>query len=128
MPGPSAPRDTGGPSSPHDRTQAPAAAATVPSAPAHGQPPGTVRSVPNGAPAAREHRPERLALSREAVPDPRTRRLQVALARRGFYRGPLNGVASLRTAQAIRAYQVALGDAPSGALTQTEIVRLLNNW
>jgi peptidoglycan hydrolase-like protein with peptidoglycan-binding domain len=76
----------------------------------------------------REHQPERMAPSREAVPDARTRRLQAALAFRGFYRGPLNGVASLRTVQAIRAFQATLGCPPTGALTQTEIVRLLNNW
>jgi hypothetical protein len=126
-PEPAAPFDAGGPSSPHDLSQAPPSAATVPAASAHGRPPAAVWSVPGGAPPAREHKPERIP-SREAVPDPRTRRLQAALAFRGFYRGPLNGVASPRTLRAIRAYQAALGDPPTGALTQTEIVRLLNNW
>jgi hypothetical protein len=78
--------------------------------------------------AAQERATERKARSPEGVPDARTRRLQVALARRGFYRGPLDGLATVHTAQAIHAFQAALGDPPSGTLTQTEIVRLLNNW
>jgi peptidoglycan hydrolase-like protein with peptidoglycan-binding domain len=57
----------------------------------------------------------------------RVRRLQAALTRRGFYHGPLDGIADARTVQAILAYQISVGDPPSGTLTQTEIIRMLNN-
>jgi hypothetical protein len=58
----------------------------------------------------------------------RTSRVQEALARRGFYHGQIDGVASLRTTAAIRAFQTSLGDSPSGGLTQIEVVKLLNAW
>jgi peptidoglycan hydrolase-like protein with peptidoglycan-binding domain len=57
----------------------------------------------------------------------RVRRLQAALTRHGFYHGPLDGIADSRTVQAILAYQISVGDPPSGTLTQTEIIRMLNN-
>jgi peptidoglycan hydrolase-like protein with peptidoglycan-binding domain len=78
-----------------------------------------------------ERTPERrVARSYPSTPtgDERTRRLQIALAHHGFYGGTLNGVADFRTVEAIRAFQASLGDRASGTLTQTEIVRLLNNW
>jgi Putative peptidoglycan binding domain len=140
-PAPSAPHDSGGPhdsgaphdsaaaSSPHDVTEtAPPPAATVPARPAHNQPPASVPAGSGNARAAHQRPPERVARSPEAIPDARIRRLQAALALRGFYRGPLDGAASLGTLQAIRAFQAAVGDPPTGGLTQTEIVRLLNNW
>jgi hypothetical protein len=58
--------------------------------------------------------------------NPRTARIQAALARHHAYAGPINGLSDARTQAAIRAYQVSLGDPPSGALTRPEIVRLLN--
>ena len=58
----------------------------------------------------------------------RTRRLQTALTRRRFYSGPLDGVTGAQTYRAILSYQVSIGDRPTGALTGTEIVRLLNSW
>jgi hypothetical protein len=64
----------------------------------------------------------------ETRADSRTSRIQEALARRGLYRGPIDGVASSRTAAAIRAFQVSLGDSPSGGLTRLEVVKLLNTW
>jgi peptidoglycan hydrolase-like protein with peptidoglycan-binding domain len=64
----------------------------------------------------------------EAHADSRTSRIQEALARRGFYRGPTDGVASPRTKAAIRAFQTSLGDSPSGGLTRIEVVKLLNAW
>jgi peptidoglycan hydrolase-like protein with peptidoglycan-binding domain len=60
--------------------------------------------------------------------DERIRRQQAALTRHGFYNGPLDGVADNRTVQAIRSFQISLGDRATGSLTQTEIIRLLNNW
>jgi peptidoglycan hydrolase-like protein with peptidoglycan-binding domain len=60
--------------------------------------------------------------------DSRTSRIQEALARRGFYHGPVDGVSSGRTASAIRAFQTSLGDSPTGGLTQLEVVKLLNPW
>ena len=58
----------------------------------------------------------------------RTRRLQAALTRRRFYSGRLDGVTGAETYRAILSYQVSIGDRPTGALTKTEIVRLLNGW
>jgi len=58
--------------------------------------------------------------------DPRTGRIQVALARRGLYGGQVNGVADAGTTEAVRAFQRALGDPPNGVLTQIQIVKLLN--
>ncbi|MEA2769204.1 MAG: hypothetical protein QOD93_2166 [Acetobacteraceae bacterium] len=115
---------------------APPSGAPVSAAPAgdHVPPPAASTATVSGGSrsaqerAAQEQAAERKARSPEGVPDARTRRLQVALARRGFYRGPLDGLATVRTAQAIHAFQAALGDPPNGTLTQTEIVRLLNNW
>jgi hypothetical protein len=57
----------------------------------------------------------------------RVRRLQLALTKHGLYGGPLDGVANARTLQAILSYQISIGDPPSGTLTQTEIVRMLDN-
>jgi peptidoglycan hydrolase-like protein with peptidoglycan-binding domain len=91
-------------------------------------------TVPSARIAAHSARSSQAALAeRDARPlearlDDRIWRLQAALARRGFYRGPLDGLASPRTIQAIRGYQLSLRDPPSGVLTQIEIVRLLNNW
>jgi len=62
------------------------------------------------------------------VPDARTARLQAALARLGLYEGLPDGIADAKTLRAVRAFQAASGDAPTGALTRSEIVKLLNNW
>jgi hypothetical protein len=59
--------------------------------------------------------------------DGRIRRLQILLSRRGIYSGPLNGVADDRTTRAIRAYQSVIGDPMTGTITESEVVRLLNN-
>jgi peptidoglycan hydrolase-like protein with peptidoglycan-binding domain len=118
------------PSSLHDRSAgagsarrpaAPAAEADKPAAPSA----RFAYDDPRSSPAAV---PEQEAPPPEARADDRIWRLQAALARRGFYRGPLDGLASPRTVQAIRGYQLSLRDPPSGVLTQIEIVRLLNNW
>jgi localization factor PodJL len=60
--------------------------------------------------------------------DGRMSRIQEALARRGFYHGPADGVANPRTTSAIRAFQTSLGDTPTGGLTQIQVVKLLNAW
>jgi hypothetical protein len=64
----------------------------------------------------------------QAHADNRTTRIQEALARRGFYHGPADGVSTPRTISAIRAFQSSLGDSPTGGLTQIEVVKLLNVW
>jgi hypothetical protein len=56
----------------------------------------------------------------------RVARLQNALAAQGVYSGPTDGVLNDRTQTAIRTYQSHLGEAPTGVLTQTQIIRLLN--
>jgi hypothetical protein len=124
----------------------PAAIAVATLAPAV-SPPGTV--LP-GAPADKDEmaeaatpgsppiQPPEVTQTAKTAPDAKTarvrptgedrvRRLQAALTRRGFYHGPLDGIADARTVQAILAYQISVGDPPSGTLTQTEIIRMLNN-
>ena len=59
-------------------------------------------------------------------PDTRTRRLQAALARQGFYRGPADGRPGAPTQGAVRQFQRSLGAAETGEMTQSEIIRLLN--
>ena len=66
------------------------------------------------------------AVQRATRPDRKTSRIQAALARGGFYRGPINGRLDTRTKHAIRAFQKRIGDAPSGVLTQIQIAKLLN--
>lgn len=69
-------------------------------------------------------------MSRTTAPpgDSRTSRIQEALAQRGFYHGPIDGVEGLGTTAAIRAFQVSLGDSPSGGLSRIEVVKLLSAW
>lgn len=57
---------------------------------------------------------------------PRILRLQKALARAGCYTGLLNGQPDDATVEGTRMFQRRLGDAPTGVLTSTEIVQLLN--
>jgi Putative peptidoglycan binding domain/Caspase domain len=114
----------------HDSTSvAPQVPAVAPPAPA----PAAARPSPPPQPPRPAERPPERRVVRARPPaftngDERTRRLQIALAHRGFYGGPIDGGADAGTEQAIRAYQSSLGDRQSGTLTQTEIVRLLNNW
>ena len=61
------------------------------------------------------------------LPDDGVRRLQAALARRGFYRGPVDGLFQTRTLGATRSFQASLGDSANGVLTQAEIVELLRD-
>jgi hypothetical protein len=89
-------------------------------------PPGAPAIQPPGTPQVKTPPDAKTARTKPAGED-RIRRLQAALARHGFYHGPLDGVADSRTVQAILAYQISIGDPPSGTLTQTEIIRMLNN-
>jgi hypothetical protein len=73
----------------------------------------TISIVPRSKPAAPEARPRDL-------------RIQVALASLGFYAGPPSGRLDTRTRHAIRMFQTKLGARPSGVLTPTQIVELLN--
>jgi hypothetical protein len=57
----------------------------------------------------------------------RFKRLQSALRDHGVYSGPSDGTMSTRTIMAIRAYQVSIGQPPSGALTGPEVIQLLNS-
>ncbi len=66
--------------------------------------------------------------SRPTVADSRIIRIQEALARRGFYHGPIDGVRGSRTRAAIHAFQIALGDPPFPGLTRIEVVKLLSGW
>jgi hypothetical protein len=79
-------------------------------------------------PARSTLRPKALNGSTRTFRDGRTSRIQEALARRGLYRGPVDGISNARTARAIRAFQVSLGDPPTGGLTRVQIIRLLNTW
>jgi Putative peptidoglycan binding domain len=101
----------------------PAAPATTTVAAANPAPPPQQASAsqPPPRPAPPSHIPQ-------AHADSRTSRIQEALARRGFYHGPVDGVSTPRTVSAIRAFQVSLGDSPTGGLTQIEVVKLLNVW
>ncbi|NLS07997.1 hypothetical protein HGP14_32795 [Rhizobium sp. P32RR-XVIII] len=63
---------------------------------------------------------------RASRPDQKASRIQAALARGGFYGGPINGRLDARTKHAIRAFQRRIGDAPSGVLTRIQIAKLLN--
>jgi hypothetical protein len=134
---------------------APAITATAPPAPAPtppalaiAAPPPPALSTPTQPPAgaAKEPEPEEKLATAAPVPmrltprpkalsgsprifvDGRTSRIQEALARRGLYHGPVNGMPNARTARAIRAFQVSLGDRPTGGLTRIQIIRLLNTW
>jgi hypothetical protein len=80
-----------------------------------------VPAYPTSQPAA----PNR---STSGFSDSRTSRIQQALARRGFYRGPVDGIASSRTTSAVRRFQASLGDPPTGGLTQMQVIKLLNAW
>ncbi len=125
-------------------SEPPASASAGPPSPASLVPPA---STPSGPPppavagADRNHvaagsAPARIS-TYDRLPSPpastfaprndRIRRLQVLLARHGIYRGEFNGRADDATTRAIRAYQYTLGDAMTGVMTQSEIVRLLNN-
>jgi hypothetical protein len=118
------------PSSDHDLNAGAASTrrAPAPAAAADNRAASPARIAPDSPRSSRTPAPEREAPPLEAQPDGRILRLQAALARRGLYPGPLDGLASLRTVQAIRGYQASLRDPPTGVLTQIEIVRLLNNW
>ena len=100
---------------------APTAPTTAPSADAAPPAPGDAGTAPTQQGNAKTARPR-------PAGDERTRRLQAALTRHKLYSGPLDGVTDARTIQAILSYQISIGDPPTGTLTQTEIVRLLNNW
>jgi hypothetical protein len=80
------------------------------------------------APQIEKKAPDTKTARAKPVGEERLRRLQAALTRHGFYSGPLDGVADARTVQAILSYQISVGDPPTGTLTQTEIIRMLNNW
>lgn len=101
----------------------PAAPATATMAAANPAPPPQEASAsqPPPRPAPPSHVPQ-------AHADSRTSRIQEALMRRGFYHGPVDGVSTPRTVSAIRAFQISLGDSPTGGLTQIEVVKLLNVW
>jgi peptidoglycan hydrolase-like protein with peptidoglycan-binding domain len=96
-------------------------------------PAAPVAPATKASPSAKSHPPPpqpRASRSRPipaSIANERTRRLQIALARHGFYAGPLNGVADGSTESAIRAYQASLGDPATGRLSPTEIVHLLDN-
>jgi len=75
---------------------------------------------PNAAP-----QPPARARSTEAPGSGRIKRLQTALARTG-YAGPIDGRLNGPTVAAIRAFQRSLGNPETGALSQTELVHLLN--
>ena len=57
----------------------------------------------------------------------RTARIHTALARRGTYLGPIDGKYAPAVAEAVRSFQRQLGDLPTGVLTRSEIVQLLNS-
>lgn len=56
----------------------------------------------------------------------RIERLQAALARKDFYHGPVDGRLSPYTQRGVRLFQRSLHAPETGALTQAEIIRLLN--
>lgn len=103
--------------------------ATVP--PADGNHPAQA-ATSNSPPARREARRARLASAngRTAAARPaargRVERLQIALARKDFYHGPVDGRASPYTERGVRLFQHSLNTPETGTLTQAEIVRLLN--
>ena len=93
--------------------------------------PGKALTAP--LPARTEDRPARLRPAEAEAPplpsgppDARTQRLQAALARQGFYRSPADGRPGAPTQKAVRQFQRSLGAAETGELTQSEIIRLLN--
>jgi len=94
---------------------------------AEAAPPSAPAIQPPDAPQAAKNTPDTKTARTKPIGEDRIRRLQAALTRHGFYHGPLDGVADSRTVQAILAYQISVGDPPSGTLTQTEIIRMLNN-
>lgn len=76
-------------------------------------------------PARRAARPVRLSVVRPAA-TARIERLQAALARKDFYHGPIDGRLSPYTQRSVRLFQRSLHAPETGALTQAEIIRLLN--
>lgn len=112
-----APPGTVLPGAPVDKDEAVAPPPAPPPAPETAEAPQTEKKVPDA----------KTARTKPAGEE-RLRRLQAALTRHGFYSGPLDGVADSRTVQAILSYQISVGDPPTGTLTQTEIIRMLNNW
>jgi hypothetical protein len=136
LPSPAAP--TPAPASPVPAPASPTVAAASPPPPPAAAAPATTNVAP-----PKPGAPERVASASQPVPHPapaapnrtvssradgRMSRIQEALARRGFYHGPADGVANPRTTSAIRAFQASLGDTPTGGLTQIQVVKLLNAW
>lgn len=108
----------------------PAPDAAAPStATAQAAPPGADGDAPAPDPAGSQPsvppQPPARARSAEAPGSGRIKRLQAALARTG-YAGPLDGRLNGPTVAAIRAFQRSLGNPETGALSQTELVHLLN--
>jgi hypothetical protein len=95
--------------------------------PADAPPSAPDADAPPAADAAKQNVDPKAAKPRPA-PDDRVKRVQAALKARKFYFGPLDGVLDSRVIQAIVSFQLSIGSKPTGTLTQTEIVRLLNNW
>jgi hypothetical protein len=91
------------------------------------QPPVAEPPKPAAAkPPQRQHAAVPHPIDGGAPADARTGRIQSALARRGLYSGPVNSRLDNKTKEAIRAFQLTLGDAPSGILTDAQVVQLLN--
>jgi hypothetical protein len=105
------------PGAPADKDEA--AEAAPPASPPAVQPPEGPQTAKNA--------PDAKTARTKPAGEERLRRLQAALTRHGFYSGPLDGIADARTVQAILSYQISVGDPPTGTLTQTEIIRMLNN-
>ena len=84
------------------------------------------RPVPHHARPPVVSRPHKPAAAQRA--SDKVRRLQTALARRGFYQGTPDGIADAWMVNAVRQYQTSLGDQTTGRLTQAEIIKLLNDW
>ena len=101
----------------------PATSPTPPSTPSA----AAARKV-DDAEAARARARRRVA-SRERphAGNPRVARLQDALTRLGYYHGPASGELDGATLDAIRTFQRKLGDPPTGVMTATEVIRLLNS-
>ncbi len=110
---------------------APPSAATAQAAPPvdAAQPPGADSDAPAPDPAGSQpnapRQPPARARGTEAPGSGRIKRLQAALARTG-YAGPIDGRLNGPTVAAIRAFQRSLGNPETGALSQTELVHLLN--
>ena len=95
---------------------------------AEAAPPASPLAVPPPeGPQTAKNAPDGKTARTRPTGEERLRRLQAALTRHGFYSGPLDGIADARTVQAILSYQISVGDPPTGTLTQTEIIRMLNN-